>query len=211
MAHVSRPLLFLENFDAAPPPPEPPAVIPDPEPVISAADLAAAREDGYRRGHAEAADAHAVAMARTMAAIASGLDGATEQARSAVEQSAMALSRLVMDTAAAACPALRGRFGAAEINRFLAILLPALAREPLVTISVHPSLAETASQLAREHGIRHDIVAAARVPPGDAKVDWGDGCAELRGADICAEVLEILQSLDLVPAPSGKPATASEG
>jgi flagellar assembly protein FliH len=203
--------LFPEDFEeprAAPAAPPPPAA-PSP-PVLTEADLAAAREAGFAEGYAEGSAAATAATARAttdaLAAIAAHLADARVEAARCAEGAATALARLVFDAIGAGYPALRERFGETEVRRFVGTLLPALTRQPEVDVRVHPShaaaVAETISQLDAASGQRPAITPSAEVAPGDAVIVWRDGCAQRDAAAAWSAVVAALTPLGLISAPA---------
>src|SRR5436305_1056752 len=123
-------LLFDEDFDLPSKPPEPEVI----EPVFTAAELLAAREeaaqDSRDRAIAEAEASVQVAASRALAAIAAQITAARDEAASIAEQSAEAIARLLLGCFATAFPALSARHGAGEVATVLHEILPALHREP---------------------------------------------------------------------------------
>jgi len=214
MALHQRLFLFPESFEEpraralrpAPAPAEPPP----PAPALTEADLAAAHEAGFAAGHAQgraaAMEATAAATAKVLAAIAERLANARAAAVQCAEASAAALAQLVLDAVGAGYPALRERFGEDELRRFVAAILPALAREPAVEIRVHPAhtaaVAEAVAELGTPAGTRPTITPCATVAPGDAAIVWHDGSARRDAAAAWSAVAAALAPLGLFsPAP----------
>jgi hypothetical protein len=83
-------------------------------------------------------------------------------------------------------------------------VLPALAREPRVTIRISPHVVRSVEQeLDRLDPELHARVALAptdAVPPGDARIVWQDGAAVRDTAALWRKVAETLAPLDLLPA-----------
>ena len=230
LARPARPpvrpaILFAEDFDAPPgitvlddlpPEPEPPPPPPPPPPAITEEQLAAARADAYAEGHrnglAQAAADRAEVSRQMLGVIADRLgDASGEAARLAGEQ-ADALARLLLGTLAAVLPATCARHGAAEVAALTRAVLPALVREPRVTIRISPHVVGAVErELARLdpelHG-RVALVPTDAVPPGDVRIAWQDGAAVRDAAALWREVAEALAPLDLLPAgpPAGMPA-----
>ncbi len=209
-------ILFAEDFDAPPgitvlddPPEETPSPPPPPPPpAITEADIAAARADAYAEGHrtglAQAAADRAEVTRQMLSTIATRLDGARTEAARIAEEQADALARLLLGTLAIVLPASCARHGAAEVAALTRAVLPALAREPRVTIRVSPHVARAVEQeLARLdpelHG-RVALVPTDAVAPGDARITWQDGAAVRDAAALWREVAEALAPLDLLPA-----------
>src|ERR1035438_8015475 len=108
-ARGSGVLLFDEDFDLPPPSPEPEMI----QPVFTAAELMAAREEAAREGRdsalAEADASGSAASWRALTEIAARMEAAREEAASIAEQSAEAIARLLLDCFATAFPALSTR------------------------------------------------------------------------------------------------------
>src|SRR5215472_6378042 len=142
--------LFEEDFDR----PEADAAEPEaPEPVFSAADLAAARTAAWREGNAaglaETAANDDAATRRAVESIAAQFAAAGEAAVAHAEQSADAIARLLLDSLAAAFPMLCACYGEAEVQAIVRSVLPALTQEPSVTVRANPL---TAPAIMREIG-----------------------------------------------------------
>jgi flagellar assembly protein FliH len=212
--------LFPENFEEPRAAPAPPPPAEPPPPVLTEADVIAAREagfaEGYAQGRAAATAEGAGATAEALAAVAARLADARAEAARCAEAAATALARLVFDAIGAGYPALRERFGEAELGRFVSALLPALAREPDVEVRVHPAhaaaLAETISGFGAPSGQRPAITPSAEVAPGDAVVVWRDGRAQRDAAAAWSAVAAALAPLGLIspPAPDGALNAAGE-
>jgi flagellar assembly protein FliH len=202
-------ILFAEDFDAPPGV----TVLDDEadaaaeEPTFTEETLAAARADAYAEGHrnglAKAAADRAEVTLQMLGAIAERLEGGRAEAARVAEESAEALARLLLGTLASMMPALCARHGATEVAALARAVLPALAREPRVTIRVSPHVAE-----AVEHELQHldpdlrervALVPTDAVPPGDARIAWTDGAAQRDAAALWRDVADALAPLDLLP------------
>ena len=205
-AFTDRPsgiVLFAEDFDVPhkhDPLPEPEII----EPVFTASDLEAARKQAWQAGHDAAAetaaqDGHAT-VRDAIAAIAANLADARAHASAMAQQAADELARLLLDSLAAALPALCARHGEAELRSLVRALLPALSQEAAVTIRINPgnaaALVQEIERLAPDLTARTQIVASDTIAPGDARVTWRNGQAVRDAAAVWAQVAEIL-------APSG--------
>jgi flagellar assembly protein FliH len=207
-------ILFAEDFDAPPgitvlddlpdePPPPPP---PPPPPAFTEADLTQARESAYAEGHrnglAQAATDRAEVTRQMLDVIAGRLDGAGTAAAKVAEESAEVVARLLLGTLATMLPALCARHGAGEVAALTRAVLPALAREPRVTIRLSPHVVHAVEQelagLDPELHGRVSLVPTDAVAPGDARITWQDGAA-VRDADaLWRTVAEALAPLDLL-------------
>ncbi|CAH2600387.1 conserved protein of unknown function [Rhodovastum atsumiense] len=213
-------IVFAEDFDApsgitvlddppAPPPPAPPA--PPPPPAITAEDLAAAREEAYAEGHrtglAQAAADRAEITRQMLTLIAERLDGAQAEAGRVAAESAEAVARLLMGTLMTMLPALCARHGAAEVAAVVRAVLPALTREPRVTIRLSPHLVQDIERelaaLDPELQGRVTLTASEAVPPGDVRITWHDGAAIRDSASLLQAASAALAPLGLLaPSPS---------
>jgi flagellar assembly protein FliH len=199
-------ILFAEDFDARPgitvlDDPEPPA------PVFTEAELAAARADAYAEGHrnglSQAAADRAEVTRQMLVTIADRLAGASAEAARAAEDSADAVARLLLGTLAVMLPALCARHGAAEVAALTRAVLPALAREPRVTIRLSPHVVRVVEQeldrLDPELRARVSLSPTDAVAPGDVRIGWQDGAAIRDAAALWRKVTEALAPLDLAP------------
>ena len=197
-------LLFDEDFDLPPPPPEPEVI----EPLFTAAELMAARDEAARDSRdcalAEAEASTRAASARALAEIATQLAAARAEASSIAEQSAEAIARLLLDCFATAFPALSARHGPGEVTAMLRELLPALHREPKITVRVNPHLI---SPMTEEiHALDADLAARVRLVPtdamaaGDARVAWDHGAATRGGMSLWNQIESILAQAGLLNA-----------
>jgi flagellar biosynthesis/type III secretory pathway protein FliH len=193
-------LLFDEDFDLPPPPPEPEVI----EPLFTAAELLAARDEAARDSRdsalAEAEASMRAAVSRGLTDIAAQLTAARTEAASIAEQSAAAIARLLFDCFATAFPALSARHGAGELAAVLREILPALHREPKITIRINPHLIPAMTE--EIHALDADLATRVRLIPtdavaaGDARVVWENGAAT-RSAD------SLWQQIEGILAPAG--------
>jgi flagellar biosynthesis/type III secretory pathway protein FliH len=196
-------VLFAEDFDLPPkrnPVPEPEII----EPVFAAADLEAARKQAWQAGHDAASESAEHAMQAVLgdaaAAIVAALADARAQAATLAHLAADELARLLLDSLAAAFPALCARHGEAELRALIRILLPALSQEPAVTIRLNPdnvvAVLQAMQRLDPELADRVQVVASETIARGDTRITWRNGQAVRDAAAVWAQVAEIL-------APSG--------
>jgi flagellar assembly protein FliH len=203
-------VLFAEDFDQVEqslPDPDPtpePEVI---EPTYTAADIAAAREQGFLDGHAEATTAAATsdqtAIRNALAAIARQLEAARDESAAIADASADAVARLLLQTLATLFPALCARHGEAELTAVLRVVLPALTAEPAITVRANP---HNAPALAREIArLDPDLVARIQLVPTDAlarggvRIAWRHGTAVRDAAALWAQVADVLGQAGLLP------------
>jgi flagellar assembly protein FliH len=196
-AHFSRTnTLFAEDFDMPGRVPEPEVI----EPTFSIAELAEAREAAWREGRSaglqEAAGDSAGAIGETVAAISAQL--AAERAASAAhaEHNAEAIARLLLDSLAAAFPALCTRFGNDEVQALVRIVLPALSQEPAIVARANPRTAASVMQevahLAPELMARVQTIECDDMAPGDVRVTWRNGMAVRDAGSLWEQVAQVL-------------------
>ena len=212
-------LLFDDDFDLPPapsPPPEPEII----EPVFTAAELEAAREEAAREAR-EAALAEAGATSRgaareALASIAAAMTAASEEAAALAEETASSLAGLLLACFAAAFPALSARHGPEEAAAVVRQVLPALHREPKVTIRVNPRLAGFV--VAEIEASDPDLAARVRIVPteamavGDTRIAWDNGAATRDTKAVWERIESILSPAGLLPAgslPAGSLPTGS--
>jgi flagellar biosynthesis/type III secretory pathway protein FliH len=201
--------LFAEDFDRHagvtvldPPVPDEPEPI---APSFTADALEAAREEayaeGFGRGLAQAAQDRAEIAGQLLAGIARRLADAEAAARAAAEASAQAVAELLLSTLAALFPALCARHGGGEVAALAHAVLPALDREPRISLRVSPHvLPELEAELDRlDPGLRARIatVATDAVAPGDIRIAWQDGAASRDGAALWAGIAATLAEYGL--------------
>jgi hypothetical protein len=82
-------------------------------------------------------------------------------------------------------------------------VLPALVREPHVTIRISPHVVRSVEQeldrLDPELQARVALVPTDAVPPGDVRIVWQDGAAIRDAGALWRKVAETLAPLDLLP------------
>jgi flagellar biosynthesis/type III secretory pathway protein FliH len=197
-------LLFDEDFDLPPPPPEPEVI----QPVFTAAELMAARDEAARDSHdsalAEAAGSARALMGRALAEIAAQIAAARAEAASIAEQSAEAIARLLLDCFATAFPALSARHGAGELAAMLREILPALHREPKITVRINPHLiapmTEEIHALDAELATHVRLIPTDAMAPGDARVTWENGAATRSSVALWEQIEGILAPAGLLNA-----------
>lgn len=204
-------VLFEEDFDL--PASETPRTVelpPEPEviePVFTAAELKAAREEAWREAdelaRAELNGARERAAQAALTGIAEQLQGAREQARDIAEASADAIAQLLLASFASAFPELCRRHGHAEIRAVIQQILPALESEPKVTIRVAPDAVPGVSrQLDR---LDADLAAVVQIIPNDTmlpsdvRIQWRAGQAIRDTARIWNDIEAALAPVGLLP------------
>jgi flagellar biosynthesis/type III secretory pathway protein FliH len=202
--HGGGVLLFDEDFDLPPhsAPPDPEVI----EPLFTLAELRAAQEEAARESReATLTEVHDSAMMKTsraLASIAEQLTAARDEDEATAEQSSNAIVRLLFDCFATAFPALSERLGAGEAAALLRHILPAMHREPKITVRVSPHIVEA---MEREIGsLDPDLAAHVRlvatdaVVSGDAQVTWEHGSATRDAASLWNQIENILAPAGLL-------------
>jgi flagellar biosynthesis/type III secretory pathway protein FliH len=192
--------LFDEDFDLPPPPPEVEVI----EPLFTAAELVAARDEAARdsreRALAEAEQSGRARAGQALTEIAVQLATTREEVTSIAERSAEAFARLLLDCFATAFPALSARHGPGELAAVLREILPALHREPKIAIRINPDLIPLMTE--EIHGFDADLAARVRLVPaeemarGDVRISWDHGTA-------ARDAARLWQQIEGVLAPAG--------
>ncbi|HJU26719.1 MAG TPA: hypothetical protein VJ722_08595 [Rhodanobacteraceae bacterium] len=199
--------LFAEDFDLPEAAPEAQVI----EPVFSASELAAARQAAWHEGHAaglqESAATEMTATKQVIAQLKELLGAESQAGAVRAESEAMAIARLLLDSLAATFPALAARYGDAEVRAIVRAVLPALIREPAITIRAHP---ETIVVIAQEIiGLDPDLkahvqtVACEDMAPGDLRIAWRNGSAVRNANALWQQVAEILAPAGLLGTDAG--------
>jgi len=195
------------------PPPEPP---PD---LYTAAQLEAAREEGYLKGHATALEDHGASTQQATAQALAGIKAALE--RLETEQVAFnadvekAVVRLAVALVRRMLPATATQCAVAEVQELLAATLPDVLDQPRLIIRVHGSLAEiirqTVGPILEDHGFdgRLTVRPDNDLPVTDCRLEWGDGGVERDSPRLWAEIeAAVARHLDEpVPPPPSPPRT----
>jgi flagellar biosynthesis/type III secretory pathway protein FliH len=198
-------VLFAEDFDAelrGAPAPEPETI----EPVITVADLEAARQQAWQNGYDDATAAAArstqTATRDSLGAIAAALGDARQRATEIAEQAAEELARLLLDCMATALPDLCVQHGDAELRAMVRTLLPALLQEQTVTIRLNPANAAAVTRefesLGPDPGTCMQVIATESLAPGDMRVSWRGGQAARDATALWAQIAEILAPAGLL-------------
>lgn len=195
-------LLFDEDFDLPTKPPDPEVI----EPLFTAAELLAAREEAAQesrdRAIAEAEATAHIATGRALAEIARQVTAAREEIAAIAEQSAEAIARLLLGCFATALPALSAYHGAGEVAAVLQKILPALHREPKITVRINPDLVsamtEELQSLDHDLAARVQLIAADAMAIGDVRVSWEHGAAIRCAASLWSQIESVLAPAGLV-------------
>jgi len=190
-------ILFADDFDEPVQEPEPEVI----EPAFTAAELAAAREQGWAEGHAaalqETAAAQDVALRESAGQLVDQLAALARDLRQEAEQRAEAIADLLLEMLAALFPSLNAAHGEQEALALVRALMPGLARMPAVTIRSNPTLVGTLAreiervELADPAAIT--VIPSESVPPGDVRLIWAEGGASRDAAETWARVSAMLR------------------
>jgi flagellar assembly protein FliH len=197
-------LLFDEDFDQPPPSDEPEVI----QPVFTLAEILAARDEAARESRDEAlaeADASARAAAQlALTAIAAQVAAARSEVTSIAEQSSEAIARLLLGCFATAFPALSARHGTDELTAVIRAILPALHREPKITVRINPhhvtALTEEFRTFDTDLAARVRLLATDAVALGDARITWENGAATRDTTSLWQQIENVLASTGLVDA-----------
>lgn len=191
---------------SAPPPPPPP-------PVLTRADMAAACDNAVAAARLAWAQADDARRTAALEALAAGLTEMRAEAHAYAETVAEALAGAALAAVAALLPQLAATHGLDELRALQASLLPALARAAPVVIRVHPTLIDPLQadiDAMPDDVSSHVELRPANLPPGDARMDWPDGCMTRNAASIQAAIIDGFSQMGMLPAPIPTPTTTPE-
>ena len=200
-------ILYAEDFDDPQlPPPEPAPSSPGfMAPSFTADQLDAARQiacaEAVEAARDEWESSALHGRTRSLAAIASLLADAQQEAGALADTVADGVARTILSMLAGLLPDLCARHGGAEVRALLRHLLPTLAQQPRIAVRVNSAVLD---------GVRGDlalldedlaacvVLTAAPLLPGDARVTWTDGSLVRDQGAICAAVAAVLTELGLL-------------
>lgn len=193
---TARKYLFDVSFDEAAVAPAPEVVAP-PEEKFTRAELEAAqqvaRAEGHRAGLAEAQETLAATAAAALEQLGKGVSAliaAQEKAVAQMERDAIAALRVVI---AKAVPALASAGAVTEIEAFAKKYLAEALDEPRIVLRVANDVYEPVRNqieaMAATTGYPGRIVLLAddALAVGDARLEWADGGAERKLAQLLGE------------------------
>jgi flagellar assembly protein FliH len=170
---------------------------PPPE-MYSAAQLEAAREEGYIKGHTAAleeaakTDSHVSAEAlRTIAQAIDGLDDSRAAHERALERQAV---RLALSITRRLLPAMGEAVAAKEIESLVSRALGDLMDQPRLFVRVNGAVADTMRSALRDLQVTSGYEGRVVVRPdntmaqGDCRLEWGEGGIERDTDRLWAEV-----------------------
>jgi flagellar assembly protein FliH len=189
-------LLFGEDFDRGEAAPDPEVI----EPTFSIGELTEARETAWQDGHAaglqEAATQTASSIRQAIEHVAIQLSEGRDAAVALAEHHAETIAHLLLDSLAAAFPALCKRHGDDEVRAIIRIVMPGLMQEPAITVRAHP---RTVAAVAQEIGsadpdltARVQTIECDAMTPGNVRVTWHNGAAIRDAAELWNEVAEAM-------------------
>jgi flagellar biosynthesis/type III secretory pathway protein FliH len=207
-------VLLFDDFDVPAPSPEPEVI----EPMFTGTELIAAREEAEQAGRAAALaeiDASMRAASRlALTEITEQINAARAEVALIAEQSAEALTRLLLGCFATAFPALSDRHGPAETAAVLREILPALHHEPKITVRVNPLLVQALTEeflsFDSDLAARLRLVPTAAVALGDARIAWENGAATRDTASLWKRIEAVLAPAGLLK-PADAPGPAEPG
>jgi len=213
---TKRDALFADDFDR-PRQRDSAAACEVVNPTYSAAELAEARAEawagGNAAGSAEANTSTAATTRSLLQTISTALRDTKAEAAAIAERSVEAIARLLMDSVAKLFPALCERHGEAELRALVRTILPALTREPTITVRVNPAhtpaLMRDLDRLDPDLVERVRLVPVEAIAPGDVRVSWRDGSATRDTAALWQQVCAVLEPAGLL-SPGNAPISIKE-
>ncbi len=171
---------------------------PPPAEVYSAADLAAARDEGYVNGHTAAleeaakTDSHVSANAlKTIEQALDTMEAAQADFHAAMERQAV---RLALTITRRLLPATGEQAMAAEIESLAARVLPDLMDQPRLMVRVNGAIADTMRTALRDLKNESGFEGRVMVRPdntlkvGDCRLEWGEGGIDRDSGRLWAEI-----------------------
>jgi len=175
-----------------------------PPPTFTEEELGLARDQAFAAGRQaglqEAAQALQQMVGMAMATCAhhlQGLGAAQNAANEALSRDAIAIALAVVKKLH---PAFCRSHGVEEIEAAVADALGNLDRVARITVKVHPDLVELVREkseaLVAEAGFEGKLVVVgdAAMPPGDCRLDWGDGGAERDAASCWTDIEKAVEA-----------------
>ena len=205
MAAVRR-FLFDNSFDLAKPAPppvveeEPPA--PEPvEPTFSAAEVEAAKREGFeagrQQGQSDAMDSIEQSLATALQSTGDQLAELLALQRAGEESRRAEAMEISLSSLGAIFPSLLETFGLAEIESAIGQALKGLQQEPRVVIRVADEMIDPlrgqVDALSSHNGFEGKLVLVpdAALGPGSVRIEWASGGAERD----CMQTWQELQTL----------------
>lgn len=180
---------------------EPP---PPPPPTFSEEDLALAREQAFEQGRQtglqEAAQSLEQMVGMAMATAAHHLQAIGAAQAAEAESLAQEAAAVAVAIVRKLHPEFARRYGVEEIESAVLDCLAHLDRLPKVTVKVAPALLEAVKEKAKGLAAQVSfdgklaVVADAAMPPGDCRVEWGDGGAERDQSRVWAQIDQAVEA-----------------
>jgi flagellar assembly protein FliH len=200
-------ILYIEDFDAPPPQPEPDAQA-EPAanaPIFTAEDIAAAREAGRAEGVQSALSDANLLQVQLQAAATQALADAMATTRGSLERlvarRADDCARTTLAILQAAIPHVMQTQAKGELEGIIAALLPGLRSEAELRVRTHPDLAdfvrETLADLLTDGSGLLSVSADENLLPGDIQLFWGEGSAFRNCRCIYNDIVKALAPLRL--------------
>lgn len=176
------------------------------EPVFSAHDLAAARQEGFDAGRAAGRDDIAAQQRRRVGdvveTIGQILDRDSAASLEMVERSIEAVTQLLVSTLVAMLPSVCNQHAAVEIAETVRNLVCGIPHDTALSVSVAETLQDpvrSALMSLPVHIARRVVVIAVdTIPEGDASIEWAQGRASHGTKRAREAAIEILGQLGLL-------------
>lgn len=199
-------VLYAEDFDAPvpaatalPAPPSSPVVLVV-EPSFSLTDLRQATEKAEQEGRE--LERHAAELGITarradaLVRVADALGTARTDLSRIATEAATATADTLLAMVAAVLPSFAASQGHDEVQALLCLLVPAMCREPRLTVRVHPSLLESLREdatglLVDGHAVI-DWIGSDSMLPGDVSVRWQNGIMVRDTTALCTRVRDLI-------------------
>lgn len=185
-----------EKAEAAEPPPPPPK-------TFTEAELEAAREEGYVKGHtaaleeAETAREHYVADALNI--VSKSLDGLEEQQAEANREVGETAMRLVYAVIEKVVPAHAQANAVESVEALVRDVLPLVYDEPTLIVRTHNMIADDVQarmeDVVGRSNFRGSVTVAPdyELQPGDCRVDWQGGGADRSESRLWKDIRAIVE------------------
>jgi flagellar assembly protein FliH len=176
----------------------------EPKPMFFQEDLDAAREAGIAIGREEALGESSVRTEERLVVLEESLIMQMQALQDVYNTELDSIASNAIELAVAVCkrvlPHVAEQHAVDEIHALVAQLLPGLLDHPRILVKVAPELVASVDQMlnktAEQMGFSGVLraVADAGMGPVDCRVEWGDGGAERKLADLWARVDELVQA-----------------
>lgn len=179
-------------------------VEPEPaEPTFSADDLAAARAEGIKQGHAQGVAEAAEATETRIAGLLEELRAQLGPIAARLTDHQSGMTRDALSVAHGIChklfPALNRLGGLDEVERSIVEIMDSLFEEPKLEVAVSETDLEPLRQRLAARGIaetgKHMVVLMANpaIAAGNCRIEWGGGSAERSTDDLWRHIDDIVE------------------